>query len=309
MPIDAHVNLAPARRRRADFSPHALLLTLAFILTACSDPAPPPASDAPRIVCLAPTLTKMLADLGELGHVVGVGQYDTAAPPDATVVGNYVGVDVERLLSVRPTLVLTMAGKEGVPPRLRELAGAGRFELRVWPNPDPFGIEHVTAMLLEVGDAVGRRGEAEALRAKLTAELDAVRAAVNGRPSPRVLLVIGTNPVMACGPDTAHDQMLHAAGGVNAAAAATVTAPTFDREALIAMQPDVVLLLQPDAPPLTDDDERLRAFRGLPIPAVANGRVTLLNDPLVLLTSTSIAHTVRLMARAIHPDLELPDVE
>jgi len=100
-----------------------------------------------------------------------------------------------------------------------------------------------------------------------------------------------------------HDELLAFAGGVNAAAEAVVTAPEYDRESLLALQPQVILMLQPGAPQLQEDDPRLSAFAGLPIPAIQNGRVVVLNDPLVLLPSTSVTDVCALMAKAIHPDL------
>jgi hypothetical protein len=72
---------------------------------------------------------------------------------------------------------------------------------------------------------------------------------------------------------------------------------------LIALSPQVIILLMPEAPPPEDDDPRLAIFAGLPIPAVTDGRITLINDPACLLPSTSIVRLAAQMARAIHPEL------
>src|SRR5690606_27253270 len=95
------------------------------------------------------------------------------------------------------------------------------------------------------------------------------------------------------------------AGGLNVVNNPDASAPTLDREMLLAAKPEVVLLLLPEAPPLKsiDEDERLASFRGLEIPAVVNNRIVLINDPLVALPSTSIVNIGAQMAKAIHPEL------
>lgn len=61
----------------------------------------------------------------------------------------------------------------------------------------------------------------------------------------------------------------------------------------------------PGAPALKDmaDDPRLAGLRDLPIPAVANNRVILLNDPLVLLPDSGLDRLAASMAKAVYPDL------
>lgn len=124
---------------------------------------------------------------------------------------------------------------------------------------------------------------------------------------PSVLLVISVEGgVMAEGPGTVNDQLLTLfVNARNAAAGASVRAPTYDAEGLLALEPDVILLLMPGAPPMTDfaTDPRLSSLRGLDIPAVRDQRVTIINDPFVLLPSTNLPRTAAAMAKAIYPEL------
>ncbi len=293
------------------------LVLFGWFVTGCDgeSPAVPtgegtPGSDGPRLVTLAPALSQMLVDLGVSDAIVGVSEHDAAAPEGLPIVGNYTAVDTEALLSVRPTHVLMMAGPAGAPPRLQELADSGLFELSVFPFPltiqDIELVLHapLTSGQPDLGSALGLTDRAMSLKLTMLRGLAAIQAVTGTRDKPTVLMVIGTEPtVMASGPGTVHDELLAFAGGVNAAADAVVTAPEYDRESLLELRPQVILLLQPNAPPLQEDDPRLAAFEGLPIPAIENGRVHVLNDPLILLPSTSVTDVCTQMAKAIHPDL------
>jgi ABC-type hemin transport system substrate-binding protein len=175
-------------------------------------------------------------------------------------------------------------------------------------------IDHVMHILSDplaesdLGRVLGQPAKAEALKLQLLQELAQIKRATADMSQPRVLVVIGLDPVMASGLGTVHDELLRYAGAVNAAAHAQVTAPTFDRESLIGMQPEVVLLLRPGDPPLGPNDPRLATFAGLAIPAVRDDRIILLNDPTAMLPSTSLVRLTGQIARAIHPNLQLDEL-
>ncbi len=292
-----------------------LLAVLVGALVACDDH---PArrlghADGPRIVTLAPALTQMLVDLGLEDRIVGVAEHDAAAPEGTPVAGTFIRPDTERLAALAPTHVLTQAGKEGVPAHLRTLRDRLGFRLVSYPHVTR--LDQITEILVDkpgetaadapppLGVLFDRRAEARRVEQRLRRTLEAIRRATESADRPRVLMLLATEPVMASGRGVVHDELLDYAGGVNAIEQTAVTAPTFDREGLIALRPDVILLLLPGAPPLREGDARLDVFADLPIPAVEHDRVALINDPKVLLPSTSLDRIAVRMARAIHPEL------
>lgn len=301
------------------------LLLVVAALAACGSetPAPPATSehdaDALRIVTLAPALTQMVVDLGVGDQIVGISEHDAAAPPPAEpgatlpVVGNFLDVDTERLLSVRPTHVVMMVAKEGAPQRLVQLADAHGFRLVAYPYPrnmqsllqilSPTG-EHT---LPGLGELLNRAERAADLRQRMERFFAALERLTGAGERPEVLIIIGANPLMAEGPGTVHNELLAYAGGLNAARSATVTAPTYDREALLAMDPDVVLLLTGGG--MGDTGEgALPELRELPITATKEGRIVPLRDPLRALPSTALPRVAAEMARAIHPPLA-PEID
>lgn len=76
---------------------------------------------------------------------------------------------------------------------------------------DPRTVDDVLDSVLTVGGAVGRPREADALVASLRSRLGAVRAAVAGRPRPRVVVLEWTDPPYA--PGHWIPEMVVAAGG------------------------------------------------------------------------------------------------
>ena len=85
-----------------------------------------------------------------------------------------------------------------------------------------------------------------------------------------------------------------------------MAAPTFDREKLLSIKPDVILIFDPKGQPLgdIDADSRLADFKGLEIPAVTQGRIVLIDDAGAMLPSSRIDRIAATLAKAIHPGLE-----
>jgi ABC-type hemin transport system substrate-binding protein len=259
----------------------------------------------------------MIRDLGLTDRLVGTAKNDDIAPDDLPVVGTYTSVNTEALLSVEPTHVLMMVSKSGPPQRIKELARDGLFELVAYRYPRQ--LEDVGWILHHqpgqprpgqeggpppppgLGQVLNRSAKARALKKTVNRQLAQLKALTRDWPKPEVLLAIGTNPLVVTGPGTVNHQLLNHVGALNVARDASTTAPSFNREALLAHQPEVIILLDPAGPALQSDDSRLAAFADLAIPAVRNERIHLLNAPHILLPSTNLPQTAAALARAIHP--------
>lgn len=284
----------------------ALLLVAASLwiaLAGCGQRGPAALRDDElRIVSLSPAITQVIIALGLGDRIVGVGDGDEIAASGTASVGRYVDLDLERLVSLEPTHVLAMTGEMGLPRRVTGLADDGRFDLADLSYP--YDIDAAIELIAAVGEAIGRGDAGRALAAQTQTRLSAIAQATSNAAKPMVLMAFATDPVMASGVGTVNDELLTIAGGVNVASEAEVTAPVFDREALVGLQPEVVFLLKPGATPLEGaDDARLGAMQNLEIEAIRSGRVYLLGDPAILLPGPSMVQTAAVMAEALHPDL------
>lgn len=264
-----------------------------------------------RVISLTPAISQMLIDLGVGERMVAVSENDIAATDGLPVVGVDPDVDTDRLVAIGPTHVMVMHGRNDLPESLVRQAGTAKMAFAGYQYPET--IDDVLAILagpLEgqqpVGAFISRAEQAKQLAESIRKQFAAIAQGVEGRPRPRVLMLFGTEPMMAAGKGIVLDELLHIAGGENAAAASSLTVPVYDRESLRDLAPEVILLLIPGARPLAEniqDDPRLADLADLAIPAVRNRRVVLLNDPLVLLPSTQMPRIAAAMAKAIHPDV------
>ncbi len=301
-----------------------VLLSIALMMHGCepnesstAGNSQPGDEDKPlRIVSFSPAITKMVVDMGLGDQLVGVAEHDDAAPDDVPVVGSIFDLNTEKLLVANPTHVLVMATATGVPQGLVDLADEGSFKLATYPYPNR--VVEIRQILgcapsdspnhVDLGKALGRLDEAADVCNQMTQNLQAVREQTREREPRRVMMFFGTQPLMASGPGTVLDDVLtNVVNATNAAQDTNLTAPVYDREKLLAARPDVILLMMPGAPPLDEmqSDPRLASLRGLPIPAIENKRVVLLNDPLVLLPGSNIDDLAATMAEAVYPEADL----
>lgn len=199
--------------------------------------AAPPA----RIVSTAPSLTEILYAVGAGPQVAGVTSY-CRYPAEALSkpkVGTFLQPDYERILALKPDLVLVIKNPAQVTSRLRG------FGLRT-EELDVDTISGVLSAILRVGEWSGHSAEARRLHQRLRTELDEVRKAAAGRPRQRVLFLVGRSPgtlqgMVGAGPGTFIEELMALSGGTNVLAASPIQYPKVSLEQVLAADPDFIL--------------------------------------------------------------------
>lgn len=190
-----------------------------------------------RIVSLAPSLTEMLFALGAGARVVGVTSYCDypAGARRKTSVGDLLAPDIERIVSLRPDLVLISVEGNSQ----RTFAALEQLGVRIFVS-NPRDVAGVFKSLRDIGTLIGQESRASAL-------VDSLRRAEarlrGGRPirKPAVLMLLSLQPLMAAGGSTFINEVIMLAGGRNAAAALRGNYPTLNREILLRLDPDLIL--------------------------------------------------------------------
>jgi iron complex transport system substrate-binding protein len=121
-------------------------------------------------------------------------------------------------------------------------AVAGRLESR--PDVislDPTGLGEVLDDLVRLGEATGKRGNGEELRARLQARLERVRDAVAGAPRPPVVALEWLDPPYAAGHWV--PEMIALAGGRSVAGEAGRDSRTVSWKDLRTAQPEVIVAM------------------------------------------------------------------
>lgn len=194
-----------------------------------------------RIVALVPSVTRIIAELGEESRLVGRTRYDTASAfADLPSVGAGMGPDYEALVALGADLVVYFVGASDpeTPAQLTRL-GLRSFGVR----PDDLG--DVLALYSTFGEMLDRPTHARALSEGLEATLDSVRTATTALASSGALGVaylLDGDPPWAAGPASYIGELIDLAGG---ALRPEGLPPLYSRvspEALIAAEIDVILL-------------------------------------------------------------------
>ena len=253
-----------------------------------------------RIVSLVPSLSEALHVLGLGDRIVGVTDY-CVHPADAfegvARVGGTKDADVDAIEAVAPDLVIANE-EENTVRVVRKLA---ERDLDVWVTY-PRTVREGAALLDELAD-LGASDEART--SHVAPCLEAVARAERAAPAvrPRVFCPIWRDPWMTIGGDTYIDDMISLAGGRNPFAtpdAASVRGradrryPTVDLEAVVALDPEVILL--PDEPyafAARDREELL----GTDCAAARTGRVHLIDGTLVSWYGPRIAEAIQVLAK------------
>ena len=223
-----------------------------------------------------PSITEMLFAIDAGSRVVGVSSYDHFPPEVDKLprVGALMDPDVERILSLRPDLVITYGSQTDLRTQLNR-AGIPVFQ-------DRHGsIGHITDTMKELGVRLGVSTQAARAVAAFERDLAAIRGRVKRRPRPRTLLVIGREPQslraisVSGGYGFLHD-LLDLAGGDNVFASVTRESLLVSTEEILAKAPDVILELHYSEPPAPNDRTRASGEAAVAYLAVRNGKVILL---------------------------------
>lgn len=248
----------------------------------------------PRVVSLVPAATEMLFALGAGDLVVGVSSYDSWPPEVASLprVGALIDPDVERVLSLRPQVVVVDPSQSGL---IAQLRAAG-----IRPYPYATGsLEAIIEHAAGLGEAVGRAADGQRLAADLRARLAAIAAEVAGRPRPAVLLVFGRRPgafaeLWVNGGVGFLADLVEIAGGDGLFA--DLERPSFraSLEVLLARPPEVVIE--------ADADSDLATLRGEwhGLPGFDSVRVVRLDPETALVPGPRVIETAELLAQALH---------
>ncbi len=262
------------------------------------------ASSAARIVSLVPALTEMLFAIGAGPQVIAVSSFDEFPPQVKSLprVGALLDPDMERILALRPDLVLSYGSQTDVQAQL------SRANIRVFSYRHA-GLNGIFTTLKDLGAAVGRAADADRLARDIRGGLDAIQARVRGRPKPKTLLVFERDPAslrsvyVSGGVGFLHD-MLDIAGGVNVFADVARESVQPSVETMLARAPEVILEVRATGLLAAADVAQARRVWGAlaSVPAVKEGRIEILTGEHLVVPGPRVVQGTEAFARALHPE-------
>ena len=261
------------------------------------------AAPAQRIVSMIPAVTEMLFAIGDGQRIVGVTNYDRfpAEVSRLVRVGGLLDPDVERILSLRPDLVVLYNTQVELKQRL-DRAGIDSYSYEHRALPD------ITTTLRAIGARIGSAARANAAAAGIEGAIAAIRKSLAGLTRPRTLLVFerdrsSLRSVFASGGYGFLHDMLEAAGGANVFADVKRQSVEVSTEMILARKPDVVIeLWYGDLARDLDLSRQTQAWNALgSVPAVRNRRVYELAGDEFVVPGPRVVAATRRLAETLHP--------
>ena len=279
--------------------------TLLIILTVAVMRVVTGAADDPRrIVSLVPATTEMLFVMGAGDRLAGVSSYDRFPPEVARLpkVGGLLDPDVERLLSLKPDLVIVYDTQTDLKRQLE------RARIPIFPYVHR-GLPDITETMRALGERIGMKAAADAAATRIEQQLAAIRARVAGRTRPKTLLIFGREPgtlrhIDASGGYGFLHDVLELAGGSDVLGDLQKQSVEMSTEMILTRAPDVILELHyGDSLKAEQFDAERRVWNALPsVPAVKNNRVFLLGGDEFVVPGPRIVIAADRFARVLHPD-------
>ena len=256
-----------------------------------------------RVVSLIPAVTEMIFAIGAADRLVGVSSYDRY-PPDVQKierVGGLLDPNIEKILSLRPDLVIVYNTQQELKQRLQ------RANIPFY-SYEHRGLADISQTLRAVGTRLGplAASDANRLADRMEADLAAVQQSVAGRPRPKTMLVFGREPGSLRGINASggigflHDMLL-VAGGDDVFGDVKRQSVDVTTEMVLARRPDVIIELRyGDRLPTEDASRIVREWDAVPsVPAVRNHRVYVLTGDQFVVPGPRVVDATRELARVL----------
>ena len=220
---------------------------------------------ARRIVSLAPHATELLFAAGAGAHIVGVTEFSDY-PPDAKriqSVGNGVSLDLERILALKPDLVV--GWNNGM--AATQLARLEPLGIPIYKS-EPYDFAAIAHSLERLARLAGTDAAGNAAATAFRTRLQRLRDTYQKRRTVRVFYQIWRSPLMTLNGAHLVSSALQLCGGENIFAGLPQLAPTVSIEAVLKADPEVIIASS------GEQEDILTAWRRFPkLKAVARGNL------------------------------------
>jgi iron complex transport system substrate-binding protein len=248
-----------------------------------------------RIVSLTPGATEMLFAAGAGAELIATVEYSDEPPAARHVprIGDVAAVDMERLVALRPDVVVAWPAG-GNPAQREKIAG---LHIPLYQQQLE-RLADLPASLRRLGALAGTQAAAERAARDVEARLAALTRTygANGARRPTVLLQVWNRPVYTVGGHHLMSDALELCGARNVFADLAEAGPVVDTEAVIARNPDIILAAAPPG----EGAAWLADWKRFPsLAAVHNGRLVAFEDQALSRLGPSVIDATEGLCRTI----------
>lgn len=197
---------------------------------------------ADRIVALSPSINEIIYALDSGDKIVGNTTHAIYPEKAKTKpkVGGYFSPSLEKILSLKPDIVIMQKSSEKLSSKLNKLG----IKTKVLSLKT---LDDIKKSIIYIGDIVGKKDKAKEILNTLNLALDETKNIVNNK---KILFVIGHNTklekrIFVAGQNLYFDDIITNSGNINAFQSKRTGQPVLNLENIIATNADIVVLLAP----------------------------------------------------------------
>ncbi|HEY1043480.1 MAG TPA: cobalamin-binding protein [Telluria sp.] len=193
---------------------------------------------AMRVISLAPHITELLFAAGGGTHVAGAMNFSDypAAAAKLPLVGSNSGIDIERVLALRPDLLVAWRSGNTA----RQLDQLARLGIPVFYS-EPRKLDDVATSLERLGKLMGTQPAADAAARDYRNRVAGLQARYGARPPVRVFYQAWDSPLYTLSGAHIVSDAIRVCGGVNVFASLPTLAPEVGLEAVLKANPEAVV--------------------------------------------------------------------
>jgi iron complex transport system substrate-binding protein len=206
---------------------------------------------AQRIVTLAPHVTELVFAAGAGERIVGTVSYSDFPPAARSIplVGDNRQVDIERLVSLKPDLLIVWRHNSAD----KQLDTLRRLGIPLFYN-EPHTLDDIPQTIERFGRLFGTEDKAVRAAAELRRKLADLAARYSVRPKVRVFYQVWDKPLYTLNGRHIVNDVIHLCGGENIFASLTTLAPSVTVEAVLLENPEAIISGQSPEKPHTGLD-------------------------------------------------------
>lgn len=266
-----------------------LLLLVSLSFASVSSSAAPQ-----RIVALAPHIVEMLFDIGAGDKIVGTVEY--ADFPKAALkiprVGGYHGIQIEKILALKPDLVVVWQSGN----KVSDIEQLEKMGLNIIYSK-PHKIEDVADELRKLGKLTGHDIQANTVADRYTQRLKTLREQHADIAPMKVFYQLWPEPMRTINKETLINQLIEVCQGQNVFAENPTAYPQIGIENVIVAQPEIIIL--PDEK--SNKEQPIIDWHKWPeIPAAKHNRFIRVNADLMHRFSTRMLEGIEDMCKKIN---------
>lgn len=189
-----------------------------------------------RIVSLAPSITENLYLIGAGDKLVGCTSYCTmAVNKGVQEIGSTIDVNIEKILSLKPDLVLTM-----LMTKPQDVEALRKLGIRVEILPSPRSFNEICEQTLQIALLTGNEKTAEQVVSSARQQVESLKNQIKDKPRRKVFFQLGANPVFTVLPNTFMNDFILFSNCDNIANGMKTGIIT--RESVLSKNPDVIFI-------------------------------------------------------------------